>query len=135
LLAFRNVLRPTVGVRLLGVVHMLSELTPERSALQYIETLLRDLIAAPSDLLLNGLIIYRFGPPDAALLAALEAWNLKQFFSKKFSSFVGGRQLHGGIQRGSSQQSRAQRAAHFCRFRRHRRHGRSVGAHGAGAIS
>jgi hypothetical protein len=62
LLAFRNVLRPTVGVRLLGVVHMLSELTPERSALQYIETLLRDLIAAPSDLLLNGLIYLPLWP-------------------------------------------------------------------------
>lgn len=50
LLAFRSVLRPSVGVRLFDIVRLLSELTPERSALQYIETLLRYLVAAPSDL-------------------------------------------------------------------------------------
>jgi predicted transposase/invertase (TIGR01784 family) len=50
LLAFRSVLRPNVGRRLLDIVRLLSELTPERSALQYIETLLRYLVAAPSDL-------------------------------------------------------------------------------------
>ncbi len=111
------------------MVRMLSELTPERSALQYIETLLRYLVAAPSDLtveqirtvletvgkekqtmlispaaqqwleegreegrqvgreegraqgkrqMLVELITYRFGAPDAALLAALDACSLEQ---------------------------------------------------------
>jgi predicted transposase/invertase (TIGR01784 family) len=137
LLAFRSVLRPNVGVRLFDMVRMLSELTPERSALQYIETLLRYLIAAPSDLtieqirtvletvgkekqsmlispaaqewleqgreqgreqgleqgleqgreqgleqgkrqLLLDLLTYRFGEPDEAQRAALEACNLEQ---------------------------------------------------------
>lgn len=106
-----------------------SELTPERSALQYIETLLRYLVAAPSDLtvaqirtvletveketktmlispaaqewleqgreegleqglergleqgkrqLLTDLITYRFGAPDTALRAALDACSPDQ---------------------------------------------------------
>ncbi|RLT42519.1 MAG: Rpn family recombination-promoting nuclease/putative transposase [Chloroflexi bacterium] len=125
LLAFRSVLRPHVGVRLLDIVRLLSELTPERSALQYIETLLRYLVAAPSDLtmaqirtvletvgkekrtmlispaaqewleqgreegvergleqgkrqLLLDLITYRFGAPEPALRAALDACNREQ---------------------------------------------------------
>lgn len=129
LLAFRSVLRPNVGVRLFDMVRLLSELTPERSALQYIETLLRYLVAAPSDLtveqirtvlatvekekqtmlispaaqqwleegreegrqegreegraqgkrqMLVDLITYRFGAPDSALLAALDACSLEQ---------------------------------------------------------
>jgi len=125
LLAFRSVLRPNVGVRLFDIVRLLSELTPERSALQYIETLLRYLVAAPSDLtveqirtvleivgkerqtmlispaaqqwleegreegrqegelqgkrqMLVELITYRFGAPDAALLAALDVCSLEQ---------------------------------------------------------
>jgi predicted transposase/invertase (TIGR01784 family) len=133
LLAFRSVLRPNVGVRLFDMVRLLSELTPERSALQYIETLLRYLVAAPSDLtvqqirdvlevvgketqtmlispaaqqwleegrqegrqegreegreegqlegkrqMLIELVTYRFGAPNTALLAALEACSLEQ---------------------------------------------------------
>jgi len=125
LLAFRSVLRPGVGERLFTIVRLLSELTPERTALQYIETLLRYLVAAPSDLtiaqiravietvakekqgmlispaaeewlqqgieegreegreegkrqLLIELLAYRFGPPDADLLAALDACTLEQ---------------------------------------------------------
>jgi hypothetical protein len=50
LLAFRSVLRPGVGEHLFTIVRLLSELTPERTALQYIETLLCYLVAAPSDL-------------------------------------------------------------------------------------
>lgn len=133
LLAFRSVLRPNVGIRLFDIVRLLSKLTPERSALQYIETLLRYLVAAPSDLtveqirnvleivgkekqtmlispaaqqwldegrqegreegreqgreegqvqgkrqMLIELVTYRFGAPDAALLAALEACSTEQ---------------------------------------------------------
>ncbi len=129
LLAFRSVLRPGVGVRLFDIVRLLSELTPERSALQYIETLLRYLVAAPNDLtvaqirnvletvgkekrtmlispaaqewleqgreeglerglergleqgkrqLLLDLITYRFGAPDTALRAALDACSGEQ---------------------------------------------------------
>lgn len=53
LLAFRSVLRPGVGARLFDIVRLMSELTPERSALQYIETMLRYLVAAPSDLTID----------------------------------------------------------------------------------